>query len=681
MLDIFRSRRLRYLALVTALLFFVFAALRVAFVLAFADSAALGQVGVRAVLETLGIGLRFDLRLALLMMLPLAVLAFVPRLNLASSRLMRGLGRLYLFAGVLAVGLLYALDFGYYDYLGLRVNASVFRFAGDAEISGQMLWQSYPIVRIGAGWLAASLAVIALLRMLERRTLERRPLVARARVAPVAFAIVVLPALIAVGLLGRVADINPRNPVPLRWSDAFFSGSTAVGALGLNPVLFVYDTWHIPAEDYDLEAVRRHYAAVAHYLGVDAPDDDGLGFARTVSGQGARIAAARAPNVVFIMLESLGASRLGQFGNPLDPTPRLDAMARDGWNFRNFYVPVSGTAKTVWASVTGIPDASREESATRNPFIARQHTLINAFEGYDKIYAIGGNAGWANMRALIQESIDGVELLEEGDWKSPNVDVWGVSDLNLFKEMDGILRERNGKRPVFAYIQTAGNHKPYTIPPDNDDFAVVALPEKEAKAAGFQSVAQYNAVRLLDYNIGRFMEMARASGYLDNTIFVLFGDHNSRISSLPFMPPAFEQLNLESVHVPGIVYAPGLLEPRTIEEAASLVDLLPSIAGMLGLDYRNLSLGRDVTRPAPEGERAVPVILREGSFPQIGVVTRSHLLRMNADGSEATLHDIHSREPLANVAQQHPETFERLTVLARGLHEASRLMPYQNRRQ
>ncbi|BCQ69989.1 hypothetical protein PEQA60_39790 [Pseudomonas sp. Eqa60] len=43
--------------------------------------------------------------------------------------------------------------------------------------------------------------------------------------------------------------------------------------------------------------------------------------------------------------------------------------------------------------------------------------------------------------------------------------------------------------------------------------------------------------RRLDFNIGRLMEISKAGGYYDNTIFVFFGDHNTRISQIPHMAP------------------------------------------------------------------------------------------------------------------------------------------------
>jgi len=321
---------------------------------------------------------------------------------------------------------------------------------------------------------------------------------------------------------------------------------------------------------------------------------------------------------------------------------------------------------------------SRQETATRNPLIARQRTLINALDGYEKFYMIGGNAGWANINALIRQSIDDVQLYEERDWQSPQVDVWGISDLDFFKESTRILGALPKDKPFFAYLQTSGNHRPFTIPKDNDGFEALDLPLEQVQQAGSRSVEQYNAVRLLDFNIGRLMELAKEQGFYDDTIFVFFGDHNTRISQIPHMAPAFEQLGLESNNVPLLIHAPKWLAPREFDAAVGLADLLPTVAGMVGVPFDNGGLGRDLQLPAPEGERVVPLVLQEGTFPVIGAVTRDFLVQMQHDGSSPTLHDLHSPTPRDNVAAQHPQEFQRLLALSRGLHEAARLQMYRN---
>ena len=674
-----QSRRLHYWLGATAILFVLFALLRVVFFFGFSGFDAKALSGDNAVLETLGIGFRFDLRLAILVMLPLALLAWIPRWNLITSRLLRWIARLYIFAALGALLLIYIIDFGHYAYLGLRINATVLRFIEDAQISRDMVWQTYPVVWITLGWLATVVVMTLALVRLERVTLDR----IRKPIHPLSatWGGALMVVLVLLGILGRVENMNLENPVPLRWSDAFFSGNNQVAALGLNPVMFLYDTLKVGQLRYDEAQVRAHYSVMAKYLGVDQPDAQTLNFVRHQAPQPYKVPGSRPPNVMFVMLESLGTSAVGAYGNPINPTPNIDRLATQSWFFEHFYVPVTGTAKTVWASITGVPDVTRQETATRNPLITKQHSLINAFTGYEKIYTIGGNSGWANMNALIRQSIDGVRLFEERDWKSPVVDVWGISDLDLFKETDRILQALPKDKPFFAYVQTAGNHRPFTIPKTNDGFEVKHPTLEEVQAAGSRSVEQYNAVRLLDFNIGRLMEIAKAGGYYDNTIFVLFGDHNTRIAQIPFLAPAYEQLGLESNAVPMIIHAPGLLGTRKVEEAVGLVDLLPTVAGMAGLEFRNGGMGRDIQQPAPEGERVVPLVLREGTFPLIAGVTQHYMVQMEHDGSSPTLHDLASMTPLDNVAQQNPQEFKRLVELTRAMHETSRLMLYQNVRE
>lgn len=126
-----------------------------------------------------------------------------------------------------------------------------------------MVWESYPVVWITLGWLALSALMVWLFARLSARFLLRDKPPIRTRSLWAGGVVVVL--VLAFGLLGRATDINWENPVPLRWSDAFASGDKAVAALGLNPVLFFYDTSQLDAEPYDLEAVRRYYPMMADF--------------------------------------------------------------------------------------------------------------------------------------------------------------------------------------------------------------------------------------------------------------------------------------------------------------------------------------------------------------------------------------------------------------------------------
>jgi phosphoglycerol transferase MdoB-like AlkP superfamily enzyme len=671
-----KSRRIQFIAGSTAMFLLYFLLLRAIFYFGFSEVGKSVHPDFDTLLKTLFIGFKFDFRLAILLTLPLFVFAYLPRINLTTSQMVRNVARVYLALAILAVLAFYILDFGHYAYLGIRINSTVLRFMEDASISAVMVWQSYPVLWIILGWATASMVFMALATVLERHTILRAGDHISGKQVALGSVIVVI--VVVGGILGRFVNFNIFNPVPLRWNHAFFSGNAAVAALGVNPVLFFFDTFEQREDPYDIEAVKKYYNTVADYLGVQNQSPQALNYDRTIVPQAHRIAYQRPPNVIFIMLESLGASRLGVHGNPLKPTPYLDAIAEAGWFFRNFYVPVSGTAKTVFASITGLPDVSSVQTATRNPMIAQQRVVLNSFNKYRKFYFIGGSAGWANMSAVINQSVKDIKLFEEDHWEEPIVDVWGISDLSLFREVDKILSRLPDDKPFFAYVQTAGNHRPFTVPADNDGFEVKMVSEEELRINGFRSVEQYNAVRLLDFNIGRFMDFARKSGYFDNTIFVLFGDHNNRITSTPYMAPFYEALDLDGLHVPHMIYAPKLLQHREIEDATSLVDLFPTVAGILGLKYRNSTMGRDVNIPAPEGERVVFTQTADKRFPIIGAVSKDYMVRMNHDGSDAKMHDLNSDEPAVDVSAQFPGEFQKMADLARGIYVTTKYQFYHN---
>ena len=670
------SRRIQYLAGGLAIFFALFLILRILFYFGFSGISGQTSVSTADILNTFSMGVRFDLRVAILLMVIPALLLALPWFNSLNTQWLRYALRLYLVIAIVLMLLVAVFDFGHYLYLGTRLNATVFRFLGDADISTDMLWQSYPVIWISLGLVFSTAVLFWLFIRLEEATLNCNKAVIpwSARM----LAVVILLPLIFLGIIGRIANVNLGNPVPLRWSDAYYTGDARVSALGLNPVIFLYETARARHDRYDIKEVREYYDLIANYLGVTQKNQGVLNFDRVIPLQAHRIVAEQKPNIIFVFLESVGASRLGVYGNPLKPTPVLDAIGKNGIRLEHLYVPVTGTAETVWAVNTGIPDAARGKSATRNPLISRQEMILNSLTDYNKIYTIGGSAGWANMKALIQQSIPGITLYEEGYWKSPNIDVWGISDLNLFKETDQIIRSLPKNKPFYAMIQTAGNHEPYTIPKESGNFVYQKEGAEQLRKAGFRSEAHYNAMRLLDYSVGEFMEMAKKGGYYDNTIFVFFGDHNSSSANLPFMPPAFEQLGLESLHVPAFIYAPKYIKPQVISEAASLVDLMPTVASLVGVEYLNTTMGRDVLQKAPEGTRVAPTIFQGGTSPLIGAVTKDFYVRMNADGTSSTLHDMRSEKPLENVATQYPEEFKRLSEYARGLQETARYLMFHN---
>jgi phosphoglycerol transferase MdoB-like AlkP superfamily enzyme len=653
------SRSLRFLALDVLLFVAVFTGMRAAFWSVFHDPGDAPDTA--TLLHAFYLGAKFDLRLALLLHLPFAVLGlwrpFDPFRSPRARRAWLG------YFGVTSAFLLfaYSVDFGHYGYLETRVDASVLRYLFDPRESAGVLWGSYPVLR-GLGALA--FAVAGYVWWLRRRfggaapAAPAQPLAAR--VALVAASV----CLFALGIYGKLSFY------PLRWSDAYFTPHPFASALALNPLLYFYETFDNRELEFDEDAVRGRYPGVASYLGVEHPDAQNLDFTRSVGA-----AKPERLNVVILLLESFAYYKTGLSGNPLDPTPNFDAVANQGVLFRHFYTPHSGTARSVFASLTGLPDIDRSKTSTRNPLIARQHTLLNAFEGWDKLYFIGGSASWGNIRALLSHNVNGLELYEEGSYTSPRVDVWGISDLDLLKEANRVLAKR--ERPFVAVIQTAGNHKPYTIPEDSEGFVRSTTPEAEAQRFGFDSVPELDAMRLVDHSIGHFFRLARQEKYYANTVFVLYGDHGSPATP-EHRPAAERQLRLPRYHVPLVFHSPAHIAPRVIDDVASQLDVLPTAVALAGAQGINSTLGRDLFDPKFAGRRHAFTIERIEKNPLLGIVSKDFYLQIAANGSQRELYRLDSPTPRTDVSAEEPAALAELEELAFGLYETARWMRYHN---
>jgi phosphoglycerol transferase MdoB-like AlkP superfamily enzyme len=655
--------RLRLGLLVLAILLVLMTVLRFVFWVSFHGSDS--PVPFATLLKAYFIGFRFDLRLALVLMLPWLALSFVPALNPERSAWARRFWAGHLAFQTCFIVFFYSFDLGHYEYLETRIDVSSLRFLLNPIISFQMMWETYPIGWSFLGLIAFGVALNFFLRRAVTRTFDRKiTLERRRRILVIGVTVVVY----VVGLWGKASWY------PLRWSDAFFTTHRFTSDLTLNPLLYFMDT-ACTAEDeqFDEEKTRQHYAAVAAYLGVDDPDRERLTFDRRIRpkpfGEGR-------PNVVVVLMESFAAHTTGIFGNPLRPSPHFDAAARQGLLWRRFYTPRFGTARAVFATFTGIPDTITRRTASRNPQIVNQYTIPGALEGYETFYFLGGSANWANIRGLLAHNIDGLQIHEEGSYpEAPRIDVWGISDLHLFEEANKVLRHVEG--PFFAFVHLSGNHRPYTIPDDNRGFELDSVPEETLQANGFHSLAEYNSFRFLDHSIGFFLKAARAEAYFENTLFFFLGD-NGTPGKVAALPPAEEVFGLGMYHTPFLIYGPGLIrEPRVIDLPATQMDVMPTVAGAIGAEVLNTTLGRNLLDERFADGYAF-IQARRGALTEVGLLGRDYYLIVNADGTQPRLHAYASASPTDDLAAEEPERVRSMTDLGLGLFYTSKWMMYKN---
>ncbi|MBI4913027.1 MAG: sulfatase-like hydrolase/transferase [Acidobacteria bacterium] len=564
--------------------------------------------------------------------------------------------------GAVALGatfLGYFVDFGAFAYIHMRLNGALLMFLDNPDISGRMLWQTYPILRLA---LLLTALVTAGLWLIRRSALRLRFQGSRGTriLARVAVSVVLLAV-----MWGK------WSRYPLRWGEAFEARHPFHAHLALNPLLFFLETRAEMDGGYSLDEVKATHATLAEYFGIPvAYDREGLpSLDRAVEP---RAQVAGTPNIVFIQLESLAAFKTTPFGNPLDPTPYLDRLCREGILFDRFFVVMENTSRSMFATLFGTPDVSSVQNATRNPLLVDQHTLLSALPEYDKSFWLGGSANWAQIRAALKNNVKDVTLHEEGSFSSPVVDVWGISDVDLLLEAHAKFRAT--RTPFWAYVQTSGNHPPFTIPPHHKDFRVRNLDEARLKAAGFTGNEEFNAVRLMDHALESFFEAARKEPYFANTIFLLWGDHGIPRGSTD---RRFGDLTLAIHQVPFLMYAPGLLRPERRHTIASQVDILPTLVALLGRPARTKTLGKDLFDPRFEESAAAFTFTTFRRPPRHGLLQGDFYLNVEPDG-RARLFRTDQPDP-PDLAATDPERARRMQELARGFLAWSRFLLSHNR--
>lgn len=561
----------------------VFTLLRAAFLLIFGHHLAGADL-----LRAFYLGLKFDARIAALVVAPLAI-GGTRRWAIALVAIFE-----------LIVLLCYASDFGSYAYVHQRLNASELEFLHNPLISLHMVWESYHVVWFALGILLFLTALVFALRgKSSSATRPNAPL--WQRIALVVF------------LLACIYGKASRYP--LRWSDAYVARDPFAAELALNPPQFLFETMREQPEKIDVARVRRLYPIIANYTGVDRYDPRSLSLART--GKLFPQTTGR-PNVVVIQLESFAAFKSGAFGNRANGCPNVDRLAREGILFTNYYSPSEKTARALFATIFGIADTSPWQAAGNNPMAVDQYTIVNAFKGYEKYFFLGGSANWSNIRGMLAHNIDGLKIFEEGSYKAKPVDVWGVTDEEMMLTAADELSRQT--KPFFALLLTSGNHRPYTVPKETHGFAREVLSDDDLHKNAFESNEEYNSFRYLDHAVGLFFEKARKEPWFNNTVFVLYGDHGTR-TGVPGELLKMGDLALLVYHVPMIIYAPGFhVPPRRIANAASHMDVMPTLASFCGVPYRNQTLGIDLFDPERAPKSAAFVFTTFRQPPTLGLV-------------------------------------------------------------
>ncbi|WOO43671.1 sulfatase [Rubellicoccus peritrichatus] len=328
------------------------------------------------------------------------------------------------------------------------------------------------------------------------------------------------------------------------------------------------------------------------------------------------------PNLLFVFSDQHRACDLGCYGNDKVLSPNLDALAKGGALFRNFYsnsplcVPARGTL------LTGL-HAMRHRAAGNDLPINEQCESLGAAlqrEGY-----LTGYIGKWHLGGVPRDQfIDKDRRLGFEEWYVANCnhnynEGYYYDQDNQHHVIEGYepivqtdlavnFIERNREKPWAAVLSWGPPHEPYlTAPKHQQDYYEEVemslrpnVPDR-ITTYGDQFLSRdeipdlmrgyYAHITALDEQMGRLIDALKETDQLENTIIVYTSDHGDMVGSQGYMN---KQLPYEeSVNVPLIISWPGNIQPGERKGLASLVDLPVTLTHMVGASFKEKPDGRD----------------------------------------------------------------------------------------
>ncbi|MDG1509794.1 MAG: sulfatase-like hydrolase/transferase [Flavobacteriaceae bacterium] len=613
-------------------------------------------------------GLRFDLKLAILSYFPLSIIILSANYLFFKKNIFRIVATIYHVITYVSLSIFYLTDIGYYSYLFTRLDATSLRFLSNLKISTQLLIETYPVYKGIIGLFILVLLIRFLGRKLFDKMITKEMPYLSKKIKAVYFISTFL--LLSFGVYGSITHY------PLRWSEAFFSKNNTINQFALNPVLNFFDSFAFRNDGADEKLTKAYFPVIASYLNIPK---DSLSFERKITFDSTYT---KKPNLVIVMLESLGVVGLGSEGNVAKATSYIDQIINESAYFENFYVHKPGTAASVFSSITGLADIDNQKTASRNLRAIDQKIIFDQFDGYKKLYFLGGSANWANIRGVFQSNINDLKIYEEGSYISEErADVWGIDDYDLFKESNKVLRDLHAtNEPFVAYIQTATNHRPFSVPEKKETyrpFTKEDIDETTLKESGFISLAQLNALRYLDFNVHVFLRRAKESGYYENTVFAFFGDHNTSMNQTKTFKKEFD-LGIQVHHVPLFIHAPKFLKPQKISNTAKLADLFPTLATIARSDHTNYTLGSNALDTLNTDSFGF-LYLKINGEPGLGLIQNDFYYTKTNYNNSTSLYKL-SDEEKTDVSNIYPIVASKMDSLITSYYHSTKYLYYNNKK-
>ena len=414
------------------------------------------------------------------------------------------------------------------------------------------------------------------------------------------------------------------------------------------------------------------------------------------------------PNVVILLADDLGYKDVGCYGGPVK-TPAIDQLAKDGVRFTDFYSgcavcsPSRATLLTGRHHIrTGVYSWISDESQNSH-LLLREYTIAEILK--DRGYSTAHIGKWhlglpTKNRSKPTPGHHGFDYWfttwnnASPSHKNPNNFIRNgqvVGHLEGYscqlvadEAIEWLDNHRHAKAPFFLNLWFHEPHAPIAAP----DQIVSTYGELKDRAAIYSGTIENT-----DRAISRIAEKLKTMGVRENTLIIYASDNGSyrddRVGNLRGKKGS----NWDGgIRVPGIFSWPSVIPKNRVEkQPAGLVDVLPTLCGLLNLDVPQDRLidGSDLTsllKGKPEQfkrhqpifwhlQKSRPIVaMRDGNFslvanPDYEISTsnmfQEHWIPRIKDGGykDFQLFDL-SKDPgqTLNIAAENPQLLTKLKV-------------------
>lgn len=325
-------------------------------------------------------------------------------------------------------------------------------------------------------------------------------------------------------------------------------------------------------------------------------------------------------NVLVIHAESFQSFTMNLRFNGQDLTPNMNKIASEGIYFDNFYAEEStGTSSdSEFTFATSLMPASN--GTVFMNYFNRDYTTIQKLlkeKGY-YTFSMHGNSGSAWNRDIMYKYIGYDYFYSKKDYDIDEQIGLGLSDKSFFRQSVGKIEDiNNNHNNWYGLLIMLTNHTPFSDIKNYSDYSVNLIEnEEEIEYLEGTKMGNYlKSVHYADEAIGQLMNDLDAKGLLDNTIVVIYGDHDAKLKVAEFERLYYNE-NIDKISidlnkkidqiddytyelnrkVPFIIWSKdkiGTKYNKTNSKTMGMIDVSPTLENMLGV-YNAFALGHDM---------------------------------------------------------------------------------------